>query len=325
MKQTTIYVLSPDLRSAAGGVKQLYRHVDILNSNGFQAFIVHQQKGFRSTWFENKTRVTSVPELQSAGKPTPLDYLVVPEVFWPAVMESTRGRRKVIFNQNAFYTFKGIPLDQTEIQDSYLHEEIVATLSVSDHNMNYIRYAFPGLQVSRIHYGFDPSLFYRQRKKRQIAFMVRKNFEDVVQVVNLLRTRRAISDFELANLKNKSEAEVAAVLRESEIFLSFGTQEGCPMPPTEAMACGCIVIGYDGWGGREYFKPEFSYPIPTGDIVTFAETVELVAEMSRRTPALVEEMGKKAACYVRENYSMERERQDVIEFWTGLIRRHFEP
>lgn len=151
--------------------------------------------------------------------------------------------------------------------------------------------------------------------------MVRKNFEDVVQVVNLLKMRGTISDFELTIIKNKSESEVAEILRESEIYLSFGTQEGCPMPPTEAMACGCIVVGYDGWGGREYFQPEFSYPIKTGDIVTFAATVELVAEMCRRNRPLVEEMGKKAARYVKEHYSMEREKQDVIEFWSGLTRQ----
>jgi glycosyltransferase involved in cell wall biosynthesis len=325
MAKPTIYVLSPDLRSAAGGVKQLYRHVDILNDHGFQASLVHQQKGFRNTWFENRTRITSIPELQSIGKPDTRDFLLVPEVFWPAVMNSTHGLRKVIFNQNAFWTLKGIPIEHEGIEETYLHKEILAVLSVSDHNMEYLSFAFPDVQIHRVHYGFDPSLFrYSQPKKLQIAVMPRKNFEDIVQVVNLLKIRRSIPDFDWAIIKNMPESEVARTLRESQIFLSFGTEEGCPMPPTEAMACGCIVIGYDGWGGREYFKPEFSYPIQTGDILKFATTIESVAKLCRRDPASVTEMGATAARYVRDHYSMERERQDVIQFWTALTQQHLE-
>jgi hypothetical protein len=36
-----------------GGQKQMYRHVDILNSAGFDAYIFHDNDGFRLTWFEN--------------------------------------------------------------------------------------------------------------------------------------------------------------------------------------------------------------------------------------------------------------------------------
>jgi hypothetical protein len=320
MKQPTIYVLSPDHATPKGGVKQLYRHVDILNSQGFRAFVVHQKDGFRAAWFPNRTQVTSVPELQAEGKPGASDVLVLPEVFWPAAIERTRGFRKVIFNQGAFHTLQGIPLDQEEIRESYVDDEIVGTLCVSDHNLDYLRYAFPGLQVSRIHYGFDPSLFYLAgRKKRQIAFMVGKSFKDVVQVVNLLKVRRTVSDFQLTIIKDMTESEVAKTLRDSEIFLSFGTQEGFSMPPTEAMACGCIVIGYDGWGGREYFKSEFSYPILTGDIITFASTIEKVADRFRRNPESMAEMGASAARYVSQHYSLERERQDIVDFWNKLI------
>lgn len=52
-----LFFLSPDDNSPVGGIKVLYRHVDILNENGFQAAIVHTKKGFRCTWFENQTRV----------------------------------------------------------------------------------------------------------------------------------------------------------------------------------------------------------------------------------------------------------------------------
>ena len=51
----TIYYWSPDYTSAVGGVKILYRHVDILNKNGFNASVIHRKSGFRCTWFYNDT------------------------------------------------------------------------------------------------------------------------------------------------------------------------------------------------------------------------------------------------------------------------------
>jgi len=57
MNQPSIYVFCPDLARPMGGVRMLYRHVDILNANGFDADIVHSSAGFRVDWFEHSTRV----------------------------------------------------------------------------------------------------------------------------------------------------------------------------------------------------------------------------------------------------------------------------
>ena len=77
-----------------------------------------------------------------------------------------------------------------------------------------------------------------------MAFMPRKNAADVVQVLNLLKFRGALRGFELAPIHGQPERQVAAVLGEALVFLSFGHPEGCPLPPLEAMACGCVVVGY---------------------------------------------------------------------------------
>ena len=68
-----------------------------------------------------------------------------------------------------------------------------------------------------------------------------------------------LADFRIRPIVNLDETGVAACLRESLIFLSLGQHEGLPLPPAEAMACGAIVVGYDGFGGREYMRPEFGF------------------------------------------------------------------
>ena len=61
MANPTIYVFAPDLAHPLGGMRMLYRHVDILNTNGFEAFIVHNSARFKIDWFEHETPVLRGP------------------------------------------------------------------------------------------------------------------------------------------------------------------------------------------------------------------------------------------------------------------------
>ena len=75
MTNPKIYYLCPDRNIACGGVKILYSHVDILNNNGFDAYILHRRKNFRCTWFDNNTAISYMHNIQIE----PSDYLVLPE------------------------------------------------------------------------------------------------------------------------------------------------------------------------------------------------------------------------------------------------------
>ena len=52
-----IYYLCPCSAVPCGGVQKIYQHVDILNQNGFNAYVLHPKKGFRYRWRENKTNL----------------------------------------------------------------------------------------------------------------------------------------------------------------------------------------------------------------------------------------------------------------------------
>src|SRR5215208_1690246 len=66
MAKATLYFFTPDLPHVLGGVRQIYRQVDVLNANGFNAWVVHRKKGFRIKWFEHETRVM-LAELRKVG------------------------------------------------------------------------------------------------------------------------------------------------------------------------------------------------------------------------------------------------------------------
>ncbi len=124
-----------------GGVRMLYRHVDILNANGFDAAIVHFAAGFKINWFEHSTRVLHMPVKLNSQ-----DIAVFAEVGGLKIAGWAPGNRKVIFNQNAYYTFKRYPLEGG-VETPYLHPEVVATIVVSEDSRQYLQQAFPSLPM----------------------------------------------------------------------------------------------------------------------------------------------------------------------------------
>jgi len=311
----SIYVLCFDRDMPIGGVKILYKFVDALNANGHSASMLHESPGFRCTWFENETRIEYLSNVILG----PDDYLVIPEVYGPRIAEWARGIRKIIFNQNAYYTFQDHdPLDG-DLLTPYLDREVIAALVVSEDSREYLQYAFPRLKVHRLFYNIDQSLFgYCAKKKPQIAFMPRKNPDDIVQVISMMQLRGLLDGFELVCIDGKTETETARILQDSLIFLSFGYPEGFGMPAAEAMSCGCIVVGFHGMGGREFFKPEFSYPVAQGDIRKYVETVEDVIENYKRDPGMLVEKARHAATFMRTNYSQQRWEKGILDFWKEL-------
>lgn len=339
-------MLCPSFDTPCGGVKQIYRHVDILNRNGFSAFVLHQQQGFRCTWFDNNTRIAYKSDFRERHwLATParrlrnsliaflakrtiheevrierMDCLVLPEIAGPDAVDIEKGTAKVIFNQNAYLTFSGYSFGKEQLRTPYLNKDVMAVMVVSEDSRSYLKYVFPNLNLVRLHNGIDARFFhYSPIKKKQIAFMPRKLPDQVRNVVNMLKFRGLLKDFELIALENIPEREVARVLRESLIFLSFSTQEGLGLPPMEAMACGCIVIGYHGNGGKEYFKEEFCYPTREGDLMAFASKIEEVIRESEDDMDVLLQKGKRASEFILGTYSLEREEKEIVKAWQEIL------
>jgi hypothetical protein len=313
-----IYYFCPDLNFPSGGIRKLYDHVDLLNSRGFTASILHQKPGFRVDWYSNNTRVSYLPQTQLS----PSDVLLLPEGCGPGMSLLAPGVRKVVFNQNCYYTFAGYGFDPQATVTPYVNPEFVAVIVVSDDSRQYLQYAFPNLRIFRLHIGMNAQRFaYQGQKRRQICFMPRRHAEDAEQVVSILKFRGMLRDFSVVPIHNMSDQQVVQTLQESLLFLSFGFPEGWPSPPAEAMMCGCVVVGYHGWGGREYFNPDYCYPVEPGDVIGFARTVERVIQECARDPGTVLRKGALAAQYITTNHTPQREEAEVLGFWTELMGR----
>jgi hypothetical protein len=315
MEIAMIYVICPDDDNPWGGIRKLYRHVDILQQHGLPAAILHECPGFRCTWFANQTPVRYVSQIRVQES----DYLVVPETRGPIITTQFPGVRKVVFNQNCYHTFRGFHLHYDQQLMPYTHPDVIAALVVSRDSEEYLRYIFPGLPVYRLRYAIDANLFAPgTEKKDHIAFMPRKQGEDIIQVLNILRFRGALARFALVPIHQKTEAETAAMLRAARVFLSFGHPEGFGLPAAEAMACGCVTVGYHGGGGREFLRPEVGFPIEVGDILGFARTVESVLHQCRDSPQALEDLTRRAAAFIRATYTSANEADDIHAAWQSI-------
>lgn len=329
-----------------GGLRKIYEHVEILNRMGLQAYVLHNKKGFRYDWFESTAPIAYIESLfdpllifNDSGDVVeelpPIsrdDILVVPETFAYQILPNASKFQfySVIFNQNAYFTFINASLpshpfgsEEAMMESPYHSQYLLETLVVSDENVDYLKYTFPEVSISRIRLGIDFNLFpFQENKKKQIAFMPRKCKEDSLEVVNLIKSRNLLKDWTLVPIVNKREEEVGQILKDCAIFMSFSFQEGFGLPPIEALACGCLLIGYHGSAGVEYFLPSFSTVIPKGNILEYVERVEKLAIQYENDR---EENLKRMHCgleFVRDHYSKAKENEDINRIWTEIIKKH---
>jgi glycosyltransferase involved in cell wall biosynthesis len=224
----------------------------------------------------------------------------------------------VIFNQNAHYTYIGFGAEDSLDGFPYFRDAMTV-ITVSRHNRDYIRYAFPGASVHLTPNGVDTAVFRPLPKKRQIAYMPRKLPRDLVQVLQIVSGRGRLTGWRLLAIDGMHESQVTRALGESAIFLSSCEAEGFGLPPLEAAACGCAIVGYTGYAAQEFMTPELCDPVAQGDVLEFARTLEAVLARFERDAAAAEARAARHAEFVREHYSRQAEARSVVDTWSAIV------
>ena len=242
-KNGRILYLNHDSQIPAGGVRTIYYHVHHLVKNGYSAFVVHNQKDFRPSWFE-----TDVP---------------------------------ILYMQNDFRIF---PND-----------------------------------IPVIHNGIPLDVFKPGRKKLQIAYMPRKRPLELDFIRNLFnRLYGQYKQVPWVCIDKMDETEVAKVLGESAIYLSTSLYEGFGLPPLEAMACGCIVVGFHGYGGLEYATDYNGFWCEEGNLIECAKRLGHVVSLIDDDNETIHEV-KEEALKTAGEYSFDRHERELIAFWKKVF------
>ena len=242
----SIYYFCPDFTPPSAGTRRIYRHVFHLNRLGFKAAIMHQKRGFVLTWHGYRVPVTCI-EAQPIIKRE--DILVFPEGM-AGLMKQTQNLpcKRIALVLNWAYVYLNLPVGENWKDYGIRH-----AITPSPFIKNFLEWGM-GLEVTLIGnyvdteaYHYDPSL-----KIPKISYMARKDLSGEILNAIFRRKESPAGKYRWIYLKDLDEETYGNQVLESRIFLATSTQEGMPTSILEAMAAGCLVLGFSGMGGEDY-------------------------------------------------------------------------
>lgn len=276
---------SPVASHPVGGIKVFYRHTEQINGglggDRWRAQVYHwTQPGFSCDWFGHRAALK-----QDAGFDPRLHFAVLPEChlwdFWRQL--SQHGVHYAIFVQNGYLIGGNPQLSHDDLLQAYRKASLIFT--ISDDTAECVRLVAPDCahKIVPVRYPIPSALFHGGDEKETLITYMPRKMPDHARLLRLFLQRGLPTGWRLMPLDGIPEAEVAAALRRSSVFLSFCGFEGLPMPPAEAALCGNHVVGYTGQGGLDYWHPDLFTEVPMGDIRGFARAVlELVERLEAR-------------------------------------------
>jgi glycosyltransferase involved in cell wall biosynthesis len=308
-----IYVLEP-FDVPFGGVAAIYRHVEILHAHGLPAFVTLPRRPARDFYGSTAPLLIHEGPLQNLARPG--DIFVIPEGF-PAVMKALAQTpaRRLMFCQN-YYLLPFSREPGAGIAEYEVNGVIASSQAIRDFFVDVYRISDTPILPCAI----DPARFQSApRKKHQIAFMPRKlRREASFLIATFARRHPHHTDVTWVMIDNVSQAESARILGESAVFLSLSHRESLGLPPLEAMACGCLVAGFHGDGGREYATDRNGWWADNGDWKTaidgLAAALDLVATGGHDLEAR-----RRAMDATVKRYSPARLEAELLAFWHGEL------
>jgi glycosyltransferase involved in cell wall biosynthesis len=297
-----------------GGQRYLFRMAEALIAQGIEA-VVFEEAGRRPSWFASTAPVVG----QGTFAPNKDQILILPED-QRAIVElfASWPQRKIVYMQNHFYAAGGVAAPR-----SFADFGVTDILCSSRVIEAYARRRHPACKAHVIPCSVDPTLFAPRPKKKQIAFMPRKRPIEAAFVQDLFAalTPKAAA-WSWMPIVDRTEAETAALLGESAVFLSLSRLEGFGLTPIEAMASGCIVAGFVGGGGRDYATPENGFWVPTDDPEAVLSEVLAAVELAEKPPAAAaaRQAYDTAARATAARYTPALFQQAVQEIW-GKVQK----
>lgn len=308
-----ILYLSYESEKPSGGVKVIHTHVRLLRARGFDAYVLHPDREFRPAWLQE-----CAPALATGGgfQLSPDDVVVIPEDHYQGLQAlAAVPVRKFLFCQNHFYIFRGLGGQKTwqdfGVSEVFCCSHVIRTFIENQLGWKPVAVVPNSLPLGQLRPGSE--------KKLQIAYMPRKRAAETA-FIQALFYRQFPQHREVAwlPLENLPETEVFRHLSESALFLSTSLYEGFGLPPLEAMACGCIVVGFHGYGGLEYANASNGFWVNEGELVECAGRLgDAIAGLKTQSAAL--ETMRRAGLDTAAAFGETRQAQKLAAFWSARL------
>ena len=309
--EPSVYYLVPHSARPHGGIRVVYRHVRLLAAMGIRAAVLQTGSSSRPEWFDSDVPFVSASRLDFASD----DILVVPEIYGPTIAQLDPSIRVLIFNQGGYITFDHLGLSATMPGAPYRQiPRLEGIMTVSRDSAALLALAFADTPIDVARPVIDGEIFHPSSAPREntFAFVPTRRRDEVNQILHIVRARGL--GWQPRPLEGLTEAEMARALQRSALFLSLSDRDGFGLPPAEAMASGCYVVGYPGGGGDEFFDPDYCIPATsTAEVIAALEQATQLPESERRAA------GERAAAAILGRYSTAGLRDDLSRIYGRLL------
>ena len=239
----------------SGGGHVLTQHVALLRDTGRDARLWLPDPANRPDWIDRDVPIVFGAETEVGSD----DVLVLPEVPVVPGLDPAPGARKVIFNQNHFYTYAAAPDGRPYPGWS----PTPAVWTVSAESRDVLRALLPDAVVMLVPNLIDGDLFVpASRKAAQVTWFPRKRPREASILRRLAAADARLTGIEVTELVDAERRVVASTLATTSVFVALGHSESFGLPVAEALAAGCLVVGYDGGGGHELFDAPGAWRVP---------------------------------------------------------------
>jgi hypothetical protein len=306
---TRIIFTLPGFSQPAGGIWLLIRYASILADAGYDP-VLHTSAGGLLRRFYGDVGLPVVYGID----PTPEDLVVRTEMNSHSAFLYSRERahRQVLFVLNHNYIMTSLA--------SYATYEELGVLAVAGMS-NTIRDHLVSRGIAREVHHVPPAVArYRgeiPKRAPAVVAMPRKMPRSMTLIRDGFRARHPRHrELGFAVLDGASHRRTLEWFHRGTVFLSLQRLEGFGLPALEAMAAGCLVVGFAG--GAEYATPENGYWAPDGDIDAAIEALAEAADVAAAGgPALAARL--EAGYATAAPYGEERQRRAVLDFFEPFL------
>lgn len=293
------------LDKAGGGTKVQLQHIHALNKAGYKAVALKMGE------YEGRVFGFDIPYVrysQVRHKITANDIVVSTE-FAPYDGLLFEKAKKVVFMQNWVNLRRRLKPKDRNL--SYIDIGYDHVITCGEYSTRMVSKEM-GIDATTITNGIDTSLFYPKeelRVKNRVLVLSRKNYDDFLKIKELIDI-----DVDFRVVDGVTQEEMISEMRAADIFLSTGYPEGFGLPPLEAMACGCAVIGFTGGGASEYMiHNQTALVADDGDVNSLAIHLSEIL-----TNEVLKERLREEGIKIAKGYDLSKMEDKIIDFFRGI-------
>lgn len=290
-----------------GGIKVIYQHCMLLRELGIDAKPV-LMGSYHGNLFHFDIPTVKYDEVVNTIKP---EDIVVATEFKPYEGLLFKDATKILFLQNWIGLTQWLaPKDK---ERSYIELGYNKVITCSQFCSEYVQehMNIPAVTITN---GIDLSVFQPEKTKRisnRVLAMSRKNPTDLETIKKLLKN----SDYDIRVVDGLTQNQLIEEYQSADIFVATGYPEGFSLPPLEAMACGCVVVGFTGGAGAEFMlHNETALVAKDGDCLDVANMLLSLQKDSTKKEKIRNQGLAKAS-----EYGLENTKQKLESFYSKLI------